>query len=127
MVSKTRMITREAKINALKAELYKILNEGPIEQINYDKNVAKDEDWKPRLNRQQIREMISKVLKISGRNTISGWITVLLAHDIIQPNPHSVLSAKRHKIMPTNDSLYYINDDKLRQGTHINSQSKLFK
>ncbi|MGD0644392.1 MAG: hypothetical protein ABSA75_05755 [Candidatus Bathyarchaeia archaeon] len=72
-----------------------------------------------RIDRQTLKQLISSTLHITDRHCISQWIECLLSLKLIEPNPHTQLSAQKHVKMPTMNTLYFINFDKTIRHTHL--------
>jgi hypothetical protein len=87
-----------------------------LQEINYK------EDWKteienkskylpkfqPLLTRNQLRQLILRKLDYADRHAVYIMIDRLLGHGFILNNPTSQLSAQKRKIMPTNDTRYFL-------------------
>lgn len=73
---------------------------------------AYDIEDKTKINRLELRRMISARLMIVHQATVSGWINYLIGRRFIRLNPTSETirtSAYRTINMPNNDTKYFIN------------------
>lgn len=75
-----------------------------------------DPNTKHAIDRQTLKELIAGTLNEVNRHTLSAWINYLVALGILEHNPQSQISPHGHK-MPTDDTRYFINADKLVRHT----------
>lgn len=77
--------------------------------------------------RRELKFAIIRALNLTDTHTINEWVNKLLAYGFISPNPHTELSAKQHKIKPSNDTRYIVNiqniQQKLKTHTHTTLDS----
>jgi len=76
-----------------------------------------DVEDKTKINRLELRRLISGKLMIVHQATVSGWINYLLGQYFIRVNPTSEkirTSPYRRITMPNNDTKYFINVDKCK-------------
>lgn len=66
-----------------------------------------------KINRQSLRCLIFGELECSNRKTVYSFIDILLGKGIINPNPTSQISTYAKKIMPTNDTKYFMNKEEI--------------
>jgi hypothetical protein len=64
------------------------------------------------IDRHTLKVLIMGAINETNRHTLSAWIDYLLSLKVISANPTSNISPHGH-IMPTDDTKYFINRDKL--------------
>ena len=100
-------------IRALRLEL-------TIRDNAYNEDKVPESERIYRINRQGLRWLIIGELNTSTRHTIYAFLELLLAKELISPNPTSQLSANLKKIMPTNDTRYFLNKAEIIEAFKIN-------
>lgn len=78
-----------------------------MQHADYDERHIEGE-FKPHIDRQDLRKLIQGKLTCFDRRTIYTMIDLLLALGFIRHNPTSQLSAQKHVKMPSNDTRYFI-------------------
>lgn len=100
-------------IRALRLEL-------TIRDNAYNEDKVPENERIYKINRQGLRWLIIGELNTSTRHTIYAFMELLLAKGLISPNPTSQLSANLKKIMPTNDTRYFLNKTEIIDAFKIN-------
>jgi hypothetical protein len=69
-----------------------------------------------KIDRQELTDYIIKALKCMSRNTVYGMINYLIANGYIERNSTTQLSSKKRLKMPTNNTKYKLNEEKIWKG-----------
>jgi hypothetical protein len=80
---------------------------------SYDESKTPIAERVYKINRQKLRCIIAGELMTSTRKTIYAYFDVLLGSGLISPNPTSQMSCIQNKIMPTNDTRYFLNKEEI--------------
>lgn len=71
------------------------------------------EPFKPFTVQKRLRQVILSALDYADRHAVYIMIDRLLGKGLIRNNPTSQLSAQKHRIMPSNDTRYFLDVEKI--------------
>jgi hypothetical protein len=118
------MATKTQKIQKICYEIRHVLETEPVHFLNTNKSKP---IYEVKLSRFRIKHIIQQTLNIIDAHSVNSWVNLLLSMKIIKPNPHTQLSSKKKLIKPSNDTLYVVDEEKIKKHTHISSQVNLSK